>query len=141
MAKEMKLFKVENTVIKKVIPLGDVIITTSDKYDNDLAADSRGFVKDVKKAGAIRPIQKVVAISSMGEARGIKVGDSVLINFSRYGYSKQSKDSIRTAELSKEEYNATKEYSVPVMLIDGIECLKISIGDLEGIVEVEYTNK
>lgn len=134
-------FHRDEMVINEIKPIGDIIITTSEKYSNKKSADKRGIIKDVKLAGTIRPIQTVVATSQMAESRGIVVGDKVLINFSRYGYSKQSLDSIKTMEKSKEEYNAELTYSVPVMVIGGQECLKLSVGDIEGVVDVEHLTK
>ena len=75
--------------IKKVKPLFTSIVTTGDKFEEDMV--NQGLI--IAKKGDLKLWQKVVAIGSA--VRDIQVGDMVMINADHYMIKKYSKDSIQ----------------------------------------------
>ena len=75
--------------IKKVKPLFTSIVTTGDKFEEDMV--NQGLI--IAKKGDLKLWQKVVAIGSA--VRDIQVGDMVMINADHYMIRKYSKDSIQ----------------------------------------------
>lgn len=75
--------------ITKIHPLFTTVITTADKFEDDMT--NRGVI--ISKKGEIKEWQKVIAVGS--SVRDINVGDMVMINFANYVVRKYSKDSIQ----------------------------------------------
>lgn len=75
--------------IKKVKPLFTNIITTGDKFTEDMT--EQGII--TAKKGDLKLWQKVIAVGST--VRDINVGDMVMINPANYMVRKFSKDSIQ----------------------------------------------
>lgn len=75
--------------ITKIHPLFTSVITTADKFEDDMT--NRGVI--ISKKGEIKEWQKVIAVGS--SVRDINVGDMVMINFANYVVRKYSKDSIQ----------------------------------------------
>lgn len=75
--------------IKKIKPLFTSVITTGDKFEEDMLEGS--FI--VAKKGDMKLWQKVIAIGS--SVRDINVGDMVMINAENFVVKKYSKDSIQ----------------------------------------------
>ena len=69
-------------ILKKIKPLFTSVVTTMDKYEDDVIVN--GLVNQT--AGTLKEYQKVIAIGS--SVRDIKVGDLVSINPSRYAVRK-----------------------------------------------------
>lgn len=75
--------------IKKIKPLFTSIVTTADKFKEDMIEG--GFI--VAQKGDMKLWQKVIAIGS--SVRDINVGDMVMINADNYIVRKYDKDSIQ----------------------------------------------
>ena len=75
--------------IKKIKPLFTSIVTTGDKYEEDMY--NEGLIEARK--GDLKTYQKVVAVGS--SVRDIKVGDLVMINVMNYAVKRYSKDSVQ----------------------------------------------
>lgn len=75
--------------IKKIKPLFTSIVTTGDKYEEDMY--NEGLIEARK--GDLKTYQKVVAVGS--SVRDIKVGDMVMINVMNYAVKRYSKDSLQ----------------------------------------------
>lgn len=76
--------------IKKIKPLFTSIVTTGEKYSEDMY-DEHGLIEC--KKGDLKTYQKVVAVGDM--VRGINVGDQVMINVMNYAVRKYDPNSIK----------------------------------------------
>lgn len=121
--------------IKKGRPLLNYIILTADRYTTEELADIYGGIVPAGMADQLKPYQKVVAISKRIKEPIFKVDDLVLINIDRYGRSNHKQNSLK--EGMDEYYDKEIVYSVPVIEIDGEECLKLGDNDIEYIID-EY---
>jgi co-chaperonin GroES (HSP10) len=75
--------------IKKIKPLFTTVITTGDKFEEDMKDGSI----IVARKGDLKLWQKVIAVGS--SVRDIEVGDMVMINADHYAIKRYSKDSIQ----------------------------------------------
>ena len=111
--------------INEIKPLFTTIITTLDIYEEDLIEN--GVLKAPQ--GSLRMYQKVLAVGS--SVRDVKVGDTVLLNFSNYIVRKYKENSI------KEDMSAQEDeyvYDIPRLTIGGKICGKFQDRDVEGVV-------
>lgn len=115
-------------VLKKVTPMFNGILTTSDVYTIE-DCTYNGIV-DSEFVGKVKQIQKVIAIGA--QVRSVSVGDLVYINFDKYTTPVQTKDSLK--ESMDEYYNAVKQYNIPSVIVDGKELLSIFDTDLVMII-------
>ena len=117
--------------IKKATPMFTRIITTADRYTTE-ESKHNGII-DTTKEDTIKDIQTIVSVSEQASARGLKVGDTVLLSFDRYAQFKQKKDSLKST--TDEYYNNVKSYNIPIILIDSREHLFVDISDIQLIVD------
>lgn len=114
--------------IKKIKPMFTAIVTTMDKYDNDIAIN--GIIENSKTKGSIKEYQKVVAVGD--SVRGINVGDLVTINPTNYMVRKYSEGSIKDGI---QDMNPVVRYNFPVVEMDGKEYLLLQDRDISYIIE------
>lgn len=114
-------------ILKKVTPMFNAIITTARKYTVDEVQKSGSII--TKDVGSLKEYQKVIAVGTT--VRGIKEGDLVLINPTRYGVRKHQEGSLKDGVISD---NPITKYNFNVVTIDGIDCLKIYDQDIDLIV-------
>lgn len=116
--------------IKKIKPLFNQLITTTDKYLEDVV---KGSLVDVKKLkGTVKEYQKVLAVGSM--VKDIKVGDLVLIDPKRYQILKHEKGSLKDGVITD---NPVIGYNIPMVTINNEECMLLYDQDIKYVVE-EY---
>lgn len=132
--------------IKKGTPLLNYVILTADRYTADELADMYGGIVPANMTDQLKPYQKIISISPRSSMVNILKPDMlVLINIDRYGRSIQKKNSIK--ESMDEYYDSHVVYNVPVIELDGKECLKLGDNDIEFIIEdyefvtIEKTSK
>ena len=116
-------------VLKKVKPMFTSLITTADKYEQDLK--TVGGIIDTSKAGTLKEYQRVLAVGP--DVREVKVGDLVCINPANYAVRKYDKSS--TKEAMTEHYNATIGYNFNFIELNNELCLKLRDNDIDYIVE------
>lgn len=121
--------------IFKVKPLFTSLITTGDKFEEDMLDGSI----IVARKGDMKLWQKVLAIGS--SVRDIKVGDMVMINPAAYAKRKYSKDSIQ----NDMDNNPVLDYQFNWITIedkDGStqECLLLNDRDIQYVFEGEEKN-
>ena len=75
--------------IKKIKPLFTSIVTTGDKYEEEMY--DNGLI--VARKGDSKTYQKIIAVGS--SVRDIKEGDQVMINVMNYAVRKYNKNSIQ----------------------------------------------
>lgn len=119
------------TTIKKVKPLFNGVITTMDRYSNNVNIIGTNL-KDPTKSGAVKEYQKVVAVGPM--VRGIEVGDTVFINPSRYAVMKHKKGSLEDGVIKD---NPVIGYDFDIVTIDGVDHLFLQDNDIKYVAEVE----
>lgn len=121
--------------IKKVRPLFTGIITTAKRYVGMQSAKKGGLILDTRKMdGSMNPYQTVYSVGDT--VHGIKEGDVVKINFSRYAKAKHTAGKIDEAENVQSD-NLSWTYEIPLIIINDVEYLFIQDRDIEYVV-TEY---
>lgn len=115
--------------VNKIKPLFTALITTMDKYEqNNITED--GLIDTTKQEGALKEYQKVLAV---GDAvRGIKVGDLVCVNPTRFAVRKHEKGSMRDGVITD---NPVVTYNFDVVEMGGNQCLLLQDRDIEYVIE------
>ena len=118
--------------IKKIKPLFTSVVTTGDKFEEDLI--HQNII--IARKGDLKLWQKVVAIGS--SVRDIKVGDMVMIDISHFAVKKYSKDSIQN-DINN---NPVVTYQLNWVTIDDKDgkpkdCLLLSDRDIQYVFEGE----
>ena len=122
-------------IIKKGRPLLNYVILTADRYTAEELAEIHGGIINPTALGQLKPYQKIISVSPRLVNSHLEVDQMVLINIKRYGKSVQKKNSY--VESTDEHYDAQVRYEVPIIDIDGKECLKLGDNDIEFIID-EY---
>lgn len=125
-------------VIKAGRPLLNYVILTADRYTAEELADIYGGIITPTEIGQLKPYQKIISVSPRLESSALEKDQLVLINIKRYGKAVQRKNSY--VESTDEHFDAHVRYEVPVIDIDGVECLKLGDNDIEFIID-EYEMK
>ena len=116
--------------IKKVRPLFTGIVTTATTIKGEVTTAGGLIIDTTKMEGRMNNFQRVVAVGSM--VKDIKEGDIVNINFKRYQMVKHVPGAIEdNIQADNMHYN----YSIPMVIIDGVEYLFLQANDIEFIVE------
>lgn len=116
--------------IKKVKPLFTTVITTMHKYAVDETCGGVLISKQLK--GAIKEYQTVVAIGTT--VRDIKVGDTVMIDPSRYAVMKHKEGSLKDGIIKD---NPVIKYNFDTVEINGKTYLILQDRDIKFIFEGE----
>lgn len=116
--------------IKKIKPMFTHLITTMEKYDEDVVVGS--LIDTTKQKGSVKEFQRVIAVGSC--VRDIKVGDLVLINPKNYRILKHEQGSMKDGVITD---NPTVGYNIPTVEINGSQYMYLEDRDIEYIVE-EY---
>lgn len=114
-------------VLKKIKPMFTAIVTTMDTYE---AASPNEIVNDQTKEGAIKELQRVVAIGT--SVRDIKVGDLVHLDFTRYAVKQHKDGSLKDGVIQD---NPVMSYNFNTIILDGKEYLYVQYNDVVFVVE------
>ena len=112
--------------IKKVHPMFNRILVTSDKYEKDV---TKGGVVTIT-AGTLKEYQKVIAVGST--VRDIKEGDTVIINPSRYAVKKHAEGSLKDGIITD---NPTVSYNFNLVEINNKLYILLYDQDVDYIVK------
>lgn len=116
---------------KKIRPMFTALITTMDKYEEDVR--TTGGLLDVnKQQGGLKEYQTVLAIGE--SVRGIKVGDLVCVNPTRFAVKKHQAGTLKDGVVTD---NPVVKYNFDVVEMDGRQCLLLQDRDIDFIIE-EY---
>lgn len=114
--------------IKKIKPMFNRILVTADKYENDV---KQGGVV-VVIAGTLKEYQKVISVGDT--VRGIKEGDLVLINPTRYAVKKHQEGSLKNGIISD---NPVVSYNFNFVDVNGTVCILLYDQDVDYVIQ-EY---
>ena len=117
--------------VKKIKPMFTALIATMDLYEED-GVTKGGIIDSTKQKGTVKEYQKVVAVGD--SVRGIKVGDLVCIDPTRFAVRKHKDNSIKT---DIEGGNPILEYRFDIVEMDGKNYLLLQDRDIQFIIE-EY---
>lgn len=117
--------------IKKIKPMFTSLITTMDKYEEDIKT-SGGLLDVTKQQGGLKEYQTVLAIGS--SVKDIKVGDLVCINPTRFAVKKHQVGTLKDGVVTD---NPVVKYNFDVIEMDGKQCLLLQDRDIDFIIE-EY---
>lgn len=126
--KKLKMFK-----IKKIKPLFDTVITTAKRYEHSITSDSGLILSTSRMEGSMNDFQTVVAVGE--QCRGVQPGDVVHINFMSYARAEHKSAGIGADNIEKDKVEIS--YQIPMVEVDGMQCLYLKYRDLEYVAEVE----
>ena len=114
--------------IKKVKPMFTALVTSMDKYDQDVKIGK--LIDATKQQGTIKEYQRVLAVGD--SVRGIKVGDLVSINPTRFAVKKHQAGSLKDGIITD---NPVVTYNFDIVYIDNKPCLLLQDRDIEFVIE------
>lgn len=114
--------------IKKIKPMFTALITTMDKYEQDVTTG--GLINVTKMQGGLKEYQTVLAVGD--SVRGIKVGDLVCINPTRFAVKKHREGSLKDGVITD---NPVTTYNFDIVEMDGKQCLLLQDRDIDFIIE------
>lgn len=114
--------------IKKIKPMFNRILVTSDKYEKDI---KQGGVVTIT-AGTLKEYQRVISVGST--VRDIKEGDLVLINPTRYSVRKHNEGSLKNGVVTD---NPVTSYNFNLVDVDGKVCILLYDQDIDYVIK-EY---
>lgn len=114
--------------IKKIKPMFNRILITSDKYEKDI---KQGGVVTIT-AGTLKEYQRVISVGST--VRDIKEGDLVLINPTRYAVRKHNEGSLKNGVVTD---NPVTSYNFNLVEVNGQICILLYDQDVDYVIE-EY---
>lgn len=117
-------------VVKKIRPMFTKILVTMNKYEEDQKAGS--LINTLKMAGTIKDYQTVIAVGN--NSAGLKEGDVVVIDPTRYAVMKHEKGSLKDGVI---EDNPVIGYNFPVINVNGKDCMLLDTSDVSYVIE-EY---
>ena len=117
--------------IKKIKPMFTALITTMDKYEEDVRT-SGGLLDVNKQQGGLKEYQTVIAVGTT--VRDIKIGDLVCINPTRFAVKQHREGTLKDGVISD---NPVIKYNFDIIEIDGKQCLLLQDRDIDFIIE-EY---
>ena len=117
--------------VKKIKPLFTAIITTMEKYEEDVRTAS-GLIDTTKQQGGLKEYQTVLAVGD--SVRAIKVGDLVCVNPTRFAVMKHQAGSLKDGVVTD---NPVVTYNFDVVEMDGKQCLLLQDRDIDFVIE-EY---
>lgn len=127
----------EELKIKKIRPMFNAVITTMDKYEEDVVIN--GIIASTSTKGSLKPVQKVISVGTM--VRDISEGDLVQINPKNYAVRKHKEGSLKDGVI---EDNVVTGYRFNTIEINDTEYLYLTDRDIDYVI-VEYetvqTNK
>lgn len=120
-------------VVKKIRPMFTKILVTMNKYESDQKAGS--LINTLKMAGTIKDYQTVIAVGN--NSAGLKEGDVVVIDPTRYAVMKHEKGSLKDGVI---EDNPVIGYNFPVINVNGKDCMLLDTSDVSYVIE-EYEDE
>ena len=118
--------------IKKVRPLFTGIVKKKKKYVGEVKTSGGLLLDTTRMEGSLNPYQTVVSVGAM--CKDVKPGDVVKLNFKRYAKANHAPGAIDEAQ-NKQFDNLSIVYEIPMIDIDGQECLFLQSNDIEYVVE------
>lgn len=113
--------------LKKIKPMFTAIVTTMDTYE---AAATNEIVTDKTKEGAIKELQRVIAVGT--SVRDIKEGDLVFLDFTRYAVKQHKDGSLKDGVIQD---NPVVSYNFNTIVLNDQECLYLQYNDVVFVVE------
>ena len=107
------------------------LITTMDKYEGDVRT-SGGLLDVTKQQGGLKEYQEVISVGDT--VRGIKEGDFVLINPTRYTVKKHQEGSLKNGIISD---NPVVSYNFNFVDVNGTVCILLYDQDIDYVIQ-EY---
>lgn len=118
----------EEIKVKKIKPMFNAIVTTMDKYTEDIVSTS-GIISSTSMKGSLKPIQKVIAVGTM--VRDIAEGDLVQINPRNYAVRKHKEGSLKDGVI---EDNVVTGYRFNTIELDDVEYLYLTDRDIDYVI-------
>lgn len=115
--------------IKRIKPLFTSVVTTMDRYTEDVTLES-GLIDTTKQQGGIKEYQTVLSVG--GSVRDIKVGDLVCINPIRYAVKKHQEGSLKDGIITD---NPVIRFDFPTIEINGKQYLYLQDRDIDFVIE------
>lgn len=115
--------------VKKIKPMFTSLITTMNKYEHDTIT-AGGLIDTTKQQGGLKEYQTVLAVGE--SVRGIKVGDLVCINPTRFAVKKHQAGSLKDGIVTD---NPVMTYNFDVIEMNDRQCLLLQDRDIDYVIE------
>lgn len=115
--------------VKKIKPLFTSIITTMDRYTEDVKTAS-GLIDTTKQQGGLKEYQTVLAVGE--SVRAVKVGNLVCVNPTRFAVKKHQAGSLKDGIVTD---NPVVQYNFDVVEMDDRQCLLLQDRDIDFVIE------
>lgn len=115
--------------VKKIKPMFTSLITTMNKYEHDTIT-AGGLIDTTKQQGGLKEYQTVLAVGE--SVRGIKVGDLVCINPTRFAVKKHQAGSLKDGIVTD---NPVMTYNFDIVEMDDRQCLLLQDRDIDYVIE------
>lgn len=117
--------------IKKVRPLFTGIVTTANKYVGEVTTAGGLLLDTTRMSGSLNPYQTIIAVGDM--CKDLQAGNIVKLTFKRYAKAQHLPGVVDEAE-NKQFDNLSVTYEIPMVNLDGQECLFLQSNDVEYVV-------
>lgn len=104
------------------------IITTAVTYKGDMTTANGLILDTTRMEGTLNTYQTVIAVGAT--VQGVEPGDVVKINYKRYAMVQHTPGNLDAAN-NKMSDNMSITYEIPMIVLDGKECLLIQNNDVE----------
>lgn len=115
--------------VKKIKPMFTSLITTMGKYEHPVMT-AGGIIDPTKVQGGLKEYQTVLAVGD--SVRGVKVGDLVCINPTRFAVKKHQEGSLKDGIITD---NPVIKYNFDVIIMDDKQCLLLQDRDIDYVIE------
>lgn len=116
--------------IKKIKPMFTALVTTMDKYVDEQYISGTSIIDVNKKKQGIKEYQTVISVGD--SVRGIKVGDIVCINPSRFGVKKHQEGSLKDGIIGD---NPITEFVFDIITLNDVPHLLLQDRDISFVIE------
>lgn len=113
--------------VLKATPMFNGVITTCHQWEVD--GESDGLIDTAKSQGIVKPHQTVVAIGSA--ARSVKVGDTVIIDPTRFAKMRYNENSLKNNVVKENEIIG---FDFPIISINDEPHMLLTESDISYIV-------
>lgn len=113
--------------VLKATPMFNGVITTCHQWEVD--GESDGLIDTAKSQGIVKPHQTVVAIGSA--ARSVKVGDTVIIDPTRFAKMRYNENSLKNNVVKENEIVG---FDFPIISINDEPHMLLTESDISYIV-------
>lgn len=120
--------------LKRFKPVFTGVLVTMDVYEEDVYTGN--IITTDKTKGQLKPFQQVIEVGDT--VRNCKIGDTVLLDLTRFRVPVHDANSVQTLEMKPSD-NLKMQYDLSnvTYTVDGRECMLLQDRDIAAVIEIE----